>query len=513
MQIASKAQKHKNPNTGTLKGHNPAAPNSQNQTRAGLPLVNIDPTSKRPLSGVDRTANRKPTETNRTLNRTLDQTVTEVKQTPDRTVTEVNRTPDPRVTEANLSFDRTLTEPQPVDATEPQPNPTEDLTEFGTPECERWRNGIFDRHPLLRSHLKRYYKYKAKQHGYVCANQWLGELTERLKLAQTGLRIDADPEQIEQYAKLKAAGVHRDGRLAYVHTVDIAGQEVAQSELKRISVKLVEDAGLTFPFQSKHREAMDWIHAIARACTPSWWKRQLLTLQRRQLEGLLRELNAVCKSRAIYVSDISFARRQIQKRKNRQMLSNMEAVNEEAEVVNLQVAADSTISNPAIRRAELMVRMRGFENFANNSDQAFTGVFLTITCPSKYHATHAHGQPNDKFDGYSPREAQDYLNGCWVKVRAAWNRRGLMPFGFRVVEPHHDGTPHWHMMLFFQEDQAKEAVEIYRKYALAEDGDERGASQHRFTSKTIDPSNGSATGYIAKYIAKNIDGFGLDSDL
>ncbi|MNI42060.1 Bacteriophage replication protein GPA [compost metagenome] len=81
----------------------------------------------------------------------------------------------------------------------------------------------------------------------------------------------------------------------------------------------------------------------------------------------------------------------------------------------------------------------------------------------------------------------------------------------RVVEPHHDGTPHWHMMLFCERKQRQDVIDIMRRYALKEDGDERGAAKNRFEAKHM--NKGGAAGYIAKYIAKNIDGYALDGQI
>ncbi len=83
---------------------------------------------------------------------------------------------------------------------------------------------------------------------------------------------------------------------------------------------------------------------------------------------------------------------------------------------------------------------------------------------------------------------------------------------FRVAEPHHDGTPHWHLLLFLRPEEVEFATAVFRKHALKEDGYEPGA-QHRFTVTPIDEKFGSATGYIAKYISKNIDGYGMDGEL
>jgi len=58
-----------------------------------------------------------------------------------------------------------------------------------------------------------------------------------------------------------------------------------------------------------------------------------------------------------------------------------------------------------------------------------------------------------------------------------------------------------------------EMIDICRHYSLLEDGDEAGAKERRIDVKPIDYSKGSATGYIAKYICKNIDGANLESGI
>ncbi|HFO8525293.1 TPA: replication endonuclease, partial [Escherichia coli] len=104
-------------------------------------------------------------------------------------------------------------------------------------------------------------------------------------------------------------------------------------------------------------------------------------------------------------------------------------------------------SNPVHRKAEMMATMKGLELLAEaRGDKA---VFLTVTCPSKYHATTENGHPNPKWNGATMRDSSDYLvNTFFAAVRKKLNRDGLRWYGIRTVEPHHDGTVHWHMMVF-----------------------------------------------------------------
>jgi hypothetical protein len=82
----------------------------------------------------------------------------------------------------------------------------------------------------------------------------------------------------------------------------------------------------------------------------------------------------------------------------------------------------------------------------------------------------------------------------------------------RVTEPHHDGVTHWHGIVFVKPAQRKEYIRLLWAYWLRDDADEAGASKHRVQVVKIDPKRGKAAGYIAKYIAKNIQTLGVTGE-
>ena len=128
------------------------------------------------------------------------------------------------------------------------------------------------------------------------------------------------------------------------------------------------------------------------------------------------------------------------------------------------------------------------------------------------HPVHNSGKANNKYDRTTPKQAQTYLTNQWAKTRSQLDKLNIDYFGFRVVEPHHDGTPHWHLLIFMKTTQQEQLRLTIKHYALQFDGDEKGAQKYRFKVEPICKSKGSAIGYIAKYISKNIDGYGVSED-
>ena len=196
--------------------------------------------------------------------------------------------------------------------------------------------------------------------------------------------------------------------------------------------------------------------------------------------------------------------------------------------ITLEEAVKSSVSNHENRRHELMVRMRGFEDMA--AELGYIGLFVTWTAPSKFHSWKqaANGKvvENKKYNGSTPQQTQKYLSRLWSNCRSTLARNGIGIFGFRVVEPHHDGTPHWHMLVFVHPDQLSDAISHMQWYALTDDKAELVRTKNQFKNfcppftditprfdwKVMDPKEGGATGYIAKYIAKNLDGHAVGDD-
>jgi hypothetical protein len=246
---------------------------------------------------------------------------------------------------------------------------------------------------------------------------------------------------------------------------------------------------------------------------PMFWRRQVRKLCGRKVEQVAREIGLTHKKAGCYVSEFTFQRWLSAQRRNQEVIKGLEAENDLGQVFGLDDLAGLGVSDNEIRRGELMVRMRGFEEWADRQPGFWQPIFVTLTNPSRFHSHTlvSDGKAvvvNSRYDGSTPRDAMDWHNKRLARMRSRLHRK-VKYFGFRIVEPHHDGCPHIHAVYFVQSDWVGAFMNVVD--LLWREEPERG-DENRVVFELIDREAGSATGYIAKYVSKNIDGFAVGRD-
>ena len=245
--------------------------------------------------------------------------------------------------------------------------------------------------------------------------------------------------------------------------------------------------------------------AVARLTCETWWRRALRVKVSRVVEAGAVKLGIVNARAGGYASNNAVTRRADQLARNAAALAHTFYRNEAGQVYSLADLAALSVSNPVIRGGELMTRIRGAEEYADEAGHV--GLFVTLTCPSAFHAMTqgSGGRPikNRHYAGHSPRDGQQWLRDRWARARAKLARLGVKLYGVRVAEPHHDGTPHWHALLWAENAQAAAVAEtVIRAQWLSDYASERGAADNRVNVKRM--TAGGAAGYVAKYIAKSV---------
>ena len=361
----------------------------------------------------------------------------------------------------------------------------------------RWRRKVLRNLPEdFANNAAHLYRQRWLAGDSVAANAGLRDTAESVTARDA--RLARDNDALMRFAQNRA---HEAQRLRRQYSDD----PPAVKALTRFA----ERHGVTAPGCPKPYTAKQ---AMARLCDEAWWCRAVRKTVGRRVEHAAIKNNMVNKRKAIYVSDGALERRRMQRRRNQALLESLVAENESGYAATLQEIAAHSVSNPQNRRAELMTRIAGCEAYSKT--QGHSAVFVTATCPARFHASlAASGKPNPKYSGACPRDAQEYLTKHWSRIRTALRRRELRIYGLRIAEPHHDGTVHWHLVVFGAPADLARFETLCRDHWLSEDANEPGAAEHRVTVVTVDPKRGSAAGYVAKYVSKNIDGRHVGPDL
>ena len=366
---------------------------------------------------------------------------------------------------------------------------TESRPGYIHPQQEKWGTRLLRRVPEpWRATLDQRWRARMQHETWRAANIDLLQLSEELR--PQWLRLAASDAAVNALAVTMAAATDAS---------------VRRLDCDRKAVALIARACAVLDIQppSARLKSSGTAPAIARATDPRWWRRSLRYRSGRAVEHAAATLGEGPSRAAPYCTDLTLKRRRQQHARNRATLAGLVAVSSDGDRIDLSELADKSGANPINRSAEMLVRLRGIERTADQAGDAC--IFVTLTAPGHMHPrTNGARSQNPSWTGETPAAAQAHLARVWARTRAELARHNITARGMRVAEPHKDGTPHWHLLIWLPPDQSAQTVHILRKHAIADTPDEPGAAAHRLKVEHIDRARGSAVGYVIKYLAKHL---------
>lgn len=157
-------------------------------------------------------------------------------------------------------------------------------------------------------------------------------------------------------------------------------------------------------------------------------------------------------------------------------------------------------SSRKARLATLYVQMLAVDDLAQRREMV--PVFITMTLPPRHHPNPKHGLPYDGLDWQdapNPDETDAALAGQWARFRTRLSNDRVALLGPRVIEPHQDGCPHLHALLYVQSMNQAALMDEHLQAVCSEP-----IAGKRIASKLeyIDRAKGSPATYIMKYLLK-----------
>ncbi|MFW2609575.1 replication endonuclease [Aliarcobacter butzleri] len=153
--------------------------------------------------------------------------------------------------------------------------------------------------------------------------------------------------------------------------------------------------------------------------------------------------------------------------------------------------------NPDRYHALIQNRINTLSNEAKEKD--LFPIFMTLTLPSEFHEMKIDKKANTlvknpKYNYVEPKEAVKHLTKMFSKLRHDRSLKELSKderMYFRVNEPHKDGTPHTHILLFIPKSSINKVVTAFKRL---------------FDNKANDIQTNikNATSYVMKYINKTL---------
>lgn len=164
--------------------------------------------------------------------------------------------------------------------------------------------------------------------------------------------------------------------------------------------------------------------------------------------------------RQVYVSDWTLARWRHRQEQGREFLKQQQIVDRASGEV-ICTAAEAADSGQRFRRATMIALVHGLREIARRD--GLVPVAITLTLPSEFHPAPALGRGS--YDpAITPAAMFTELQARWHRVVAILRKRLVRVVGIWLPEPHEDGTPHRHAILWCAPeglDDLREAVSMH----------------------------------------------------
>jgi len=328
----------------------------------------------------------------------------------------------------------------------------------------------------IRSRLARIDRQMAEaRRGYTA--------TRRKRHLDTIMRLRAmSPETKAMKRRVKTL----ERRLAYARAyaeigmqiVDVVGWEVLKlvcggdNALAARAKRLVEAAEQRLAMLIRSGKKIKEPYPHLAGISPTWSRetdvrkrvRELRQQANRGREHVARVVGAVGGPK-LYASDVGVEASREQNRRTRRWAEASVAVN---------VGSGERLSMTEIMEHATTKRFNTLWSITKALEQyavreGWTFVLITMTLPPEYHSRPKKGR-NTWNPVYGPAHGAEELQRRWQVVRALQQRWGVFQCGVWTMEPHADGTPHRHAMVFVHPWELPKLMKSYRMAFPEPDG-------------------------------------------
>jgi len=199
----------------------------------------------------------------------------------------------------------------------------------------------------------------------------------------------------------------------------------------------------------------------ARVRDAKYWRRFLVRRVREARERLHLQLGLVGKGARQYCSEGAREHRKMQLVKQTEWLQNtvMRGVID-GQLVELPLA--QVVKGAHQKLSKLYAFVAAMDRLAVDSD--LTVALLTTTLEGAWHANPEFKREGHRWNGASPREANQALGQRFQSIRRDLDKQGIKLSGLWAGEPHADGCPHRHHWLMYAPQHQRAVLASFLKH-------------------------------------------------